>query len=333
MTGAGGFIGSHVAADQARRGSHVVALDLDLTKVRHLSAPGRFDLLEGDLTNPRVLERAVRGVDVILHLAAAHRSVRAGKRRYWRVNVEGVQQLTDLAGRCGVGRFVHCSSVGVFGTVSQPPASEQTPCHPETTYERTKAAGEKVVLAALREQGGLEAVVLRPAWVYGPGCPRTEKLFRAIGNSSFLMAGPGDRFRHCVYIRDMVDAFELASVAPGAVGQVIIVGDRQAVLVRDLLRQIAELTGAKPPRSVPVWLLHIAGLTAEMTYRVLPGEPPISRRTVKFFTANTSFDITRARKLLGWEPKYDLSRGLRETHQILTSPSSWRVPLPVAPAL
>lgn len=327
VTGAGGFIGSHLAADLADRGQHVVALDLHLDRVRHLESPGRFELIEADVAEPAVQARALEGVGSVYHLAAAHLTVGAGDEEFWRVNVEGVRSLIAAAEAVGVERFVHCSSIGVYGKIEHPPADENSPCHPDIAYETTKLEGEKVVLEAIAKRG-FPAVIIRPAWVYGPGCGRTEKLFRSISKGTFFLAGRGDALRHCVYIRDMVHAFQLAASSDKALGQVIIVGDSSAVRVRQLCDEIAALTGGRRPFSLPLPALWAAGMLAELLFKPLGAEPPLSRRTLKFFTSNTAFDISRARELLGYEPEYDLASGLAETASILGAKEPWRVPLP-----
>jgi len=318
VTGAGGFIGRHLAEGLARDGHPVTALDVHAEHLRPLERPGRFDVLEGDVADPDVQRRALDGVDTVFHLAAAHLGVSAGDAEFRRVNVEGVRTLVASCREVGVRRFVHCSSVGVFGEIERPPADETTPCRPDLVYERTKLAGEGVILDAVRADG-FPAVILRPVWVYGPGCPRTEKLFRSIGRGRFVLAGRGERLRHCVYVDDMVEAFRLASRADAALGQVIIVGDAEAVPVRRLVEEIARLTGARMPRSIPLPLLGLAARGAELAFLPLGREPPISRRTLKFFTANTAFSIARARALLGYEPRWDLATGLAETWRRLAA--------------
>ena len=326
VTGAGGFIGSHLAADQHSRGRRVVALDLDPARVAHLEQPGWFEIVQGDFLDPALARGALRGVDTVFHLAAAHLGSRASEAEHWRVNVEGVRELVEVAREAGVRRFIHCSSVGVHGRVEDPPADEQSPCRPELAYERSKLAGEAAVMAAIRDHD-FPAVILRPVWVYGPGCPRTEKLFRSVRMGLFPLAGRGEVLRHCMYIRDMVEAFDRAAEAPEAVGEVIIVGDELPATVRSLVEEIAALVGARPPRSVPLPALRAAAGLSELAFRPLGKEPPISRRSIKFYTNNTAFDIAKARRVLGWSPRYDLKTGLAETYRFLSSPAPWRVPL------
>lgn len=207
-----------------------------------------------------------------------------------------------------------------------PPADEESPCRPELAYERTKLAGEEAVRAAIRDHG-FPAVILRPVWVYGPGCPRTDKLFRAVRKGLFPLAGRGDALRHCIYIRDMLEAFDRAAVAPEAMGEVIIVGDELPATVRSLVEEIAGLVGSRPPRSIPLPALRLAAGLSELVFRLLDREPPISRRSIKFYTNNTAFDISKARRVLGWSPRYDFRTGLAETHRFASSPAPWRVPL------
>lgn len=326
VTGAGGFIGRHLAADQLSRGRTVVALDRDLGALGHLESE-RLELLEGDLRDERLLERAVAGVEVVFHLAAAHLSVATDGSEYRQVNVDALRRLAALSSAAGVGRFVHCSTVGVFGKLATVPADEDTRCEPELDYERTKLEGEGVLLEARREHG-FPVVILRPAWVYGPGCPRTDKLFRTIGSGRFVVAGRGRSLRHSVYIRDAVEAFELAATAPDALGQVLIIADDRAVSVRSLVDEIARVTGARKPPSVPSALLYLAGLGAELVFAPLGKEPPLSRRTLRFFSGNTSFDTERARGVLGFRPRYSLEAGLGETDEIRRQGHFWAVPIP-----
>lgn len=331
VTGAGGFIGSHLLAALAQSGCEVVALDLDLERVRHLEGAAQIELLEGDVGDPALVERALEGVRTVFHLAAAHLGVTAPDSEYWRINVEAVESLTSAALEAGVGRFVHCSSVGVYGRVERPPADEDSPCHPDLVYERTKLAGEKVVLEAIRDHG-LPAVVLRPAWVYGPGCPRTEKLFRAAVKGRLLMAGRGSSLRHCLYIRDMIEALQLAATKDDAIGQILIIGDESAVTVRQLLEEVARTANSRPPRSVPLILLSAVAVATELAFRLVGREPVISRRSMRFFTGNTAFDTTRAKNLLGFESRYDLERGLRETYELVSARRPWRISLTDYPA-
>jgi nucleoside-diphosphate-sugar epimerase len=311
VTGAGGFIGRHLTRALVERGDRVNALDPQ-------PPPALADVraIAGDVGDRAVRAEALGGVETVYHLAACHLGVRSPEQEFERVNVRASEALVREAAAAGARRFVHCSSVGVYGRIENPPADEESPCRPTLVYERTKLAGEQAVRAA-GAATGLAVVVLRPAWVYGPGCPRTEKLFRAIGRGRFVVAGDGRGLRHGIHVSDVVEAFVLAARSEAAVGQVIVVGDAAAVPVRRWVDEIARLAGARRPRSVPFPLFRAAATLAELAFRPLGVEPPISRRTLEFFTSNTSFRIDRARRLLGFEPRFDFSTGLAATHAAL----------------
>ncbi len=311
VTGAGGFIGRHLARALLERGDPVNALDLHPPS----AMPG-LRPIAGDVGDPAVRAEALRGVETVFHLAACHLGVRSSAQEFERVNVRASEALVREAAAAGVRRFVHCSSVGVYGRIANPPADEESPCRPRLVYERTKLAGEQVALAAGGE-AGVAVVVLRPAWVYGPGCARTEKLFRAIARGRFFVAGDGQGLRHGIHVSDMLRAFLLAAQSETAVGRVIVIGDAGAVTVRAWVDEIARLVGARRPRSVPLPVLWVAAVLCELASRPLGVEPPISRRTLEFFSSNTSFRIDRARALLGFDPRFDFSSGLAATHAAL----------------
>ena len=310
VTGAGGFIGSHVARRQLALGRRVRALDLHLSRLEGI-ADARLERVEGDFTDPAVQAAAVQGVDLVVHLASAHLEVSLPAEAYWRVNVHALPGLLEACRGAGVRRFVHVSTVGVYGNVRHPPADEESPCHPELLYDRTKLEGERQV-QEFHRRTGFPVVIVRPVWVYGPGCPRTERLFRSIRKGRFFFVGSGRTLRHCVYIDDLVDALELCATREGAVGQTYVIGDARPVTIRELAEEIARATGAKAPRlHLPVWLVWGAGALAEVAFKPLRREPPLSRRTLRFFTGNTAFDISRAREGLGFAPRYTLAEGLR----------------------
>lgn len=310
ITGAGGFIGSHLVNRQLELGKHVRALDLRLGRLDQI-ADGRLERVQGDFTDSVVQQEALRGVDVVFHLASAHLEVSVPEQTYWDVNVHALPGFLKSAQDAGVNRFVHVSSIGVYGEIKHPPADEQSPCAPELLYERTKYAGELEVRKYL-DATGFPIVIVRPAWVYGPGDDRTGKLFRAIGKGRFFFVGRPGTLRHCVYIDDFVDAMELAATSASAVGGTFIIGDNEAVTLEALAATIASVSGAKNPKlRIPLWLMNVLGLGLEVAFKPLGKEPPFSRRTLRFFTGNTAFDISRARDGLGFRPKYDVQSGMK----------------------
>jgi nucleoside-diphosphate-sugar epimerase len=256
-------------------------------------------------------------VDCIYHLASAHLEVSIPDARYWQVNVEATKNLLRAAQSAGVGRVVHCSSVGVFGEIAHPPADETTACHPTNIYEQTKLAGEQAALQ-FANTTGLPVVVARPAWVYGPRCPRTRKLLRSLKKGRFVMVGDGRALRHPIYVADAVAGLESCAAANGAAGQVYILAGARVITVDTLVRTAAEVVGARiPPARLPLGPAKVAGLALQLAFKPLGREPPFSRRSVDFFLKHNAYVTKKAQRELGFRAQTDLSNGLIRTWQWL----------------
>ncbi|NIM92794.1 MAG: NAD-dependent epimerase/dehydratase family protein, partial [Anaerolineales bacterium] len=247
VTGAGGFIGSHLVSDQLERGRHVTAVDLNLGDLSSISDHPRLKLLQGDFTDHALIEPYLLDIDICFHLASVHLEIGVTEEHFWAVNVGGTRDFVARCHRAGVGRFVHCSSVGVYGSLKNPPADESSECHPDTAYERSKLAGEMEV-HEYAKKNVYPVVIIRPAWVYGPGCPRTLKLFTAIQKRRFFFVGDGRSLRHPIYIEDMLEAFEMAATKPRAPGEIFIVAGPRAVTLRELTGEVANCLDVAPPK-------------------------------------------------------------------------------------
>ena len=201
----------------------------------------------------------------------------------------------------------------MYGPLTRLPADEATECHPDITYEITKLEGERLV-AQFRDQ--VSTVIVRPAWVYGPRCPRTLKLFRTIAKRRFVIVGQGENLRHPVYIDDMVAAFELAATRPNVDGQTFIIASDEAVRLRELVDEIIRVQGLSyRPMRLPLPLVWSMCYGVEKVFSLLNREPPFSTRSIKFFTESSAFNISRAEKRLGYRPRTRLRDGLAATHE------------------
>jgi len=315
ITGAGGFIGSHLVDSQLEQGHEVRALDLHLDLLRHQSAHPHLEAIRGDITDDEHLDEILAGVEVVYHLASAHLDVSLSDEHYRRVNVGGTLALLQAAQQAGVKRFVHCSSVGVIGDVENPPADETTECHPTNIYEKTKLEGESAALE-FSQRTGFPVVVARPAWVYGPRCPRTSKLMRTISKGRFPFFGQGQNMRHPVYISDAVKGLELCASADGVNGEVFIIAGENAVPVSELVKVISAELGVNPSKlHLPIALGLLGGYSLEVAFKLIGKAPPFSRRSVDFFLKHNAYDISKAKRMLGYKPQIDLRTGIQKTIQ------------------
>ena len=321
ITGAGGFIGSHLVDSQLQQGHKVRAVDLHLDLLKHQAGHPDLDAIRADITNKDIVRKLVEGTDIAYHLASAHLDVSLSDEHYHRVNVGATLSLLEAAKKAGVKRFVHCSSVGVIGDVKHPPADETTECHPVNIYECTKLEGE---IAALdfSSRTGFPVVVIRPAWVYGPRCPRTSKLIRSISKGRFPIFGTGKNLRHPVYITDAIQGLELCAETPDIDGEVFIIASEVPVESRELVNVIRDQLNVRIPQIyLPIFLGQAAGTALELTFKLLGRQPPFSRRSMDFFLKHNAYIIAKAQSRLKYQPQVELLTGIQKT--VESTNTSW----------
>jgi nucleoside-diphosphate-sugar epimerase len=313
VTGATGFIGQALVRKLVARGDDVRALVRSKAKGAVLGLQSG-ETVEGDITDPAAVERAVRGTEVVYHIAGSFRDAKLPDCRYREVNVDAVRLLIEAASRNDVRRIVHCGTCGIHGNIQGPPADETYPIRPVGIYEETKAAGEKIAFETGRDSG-IEVTALRPGPVYGPGDTRLLKLFKLANRDPTVLIGSGTAGYHLVYIDDLTDAFILAGRSAAAPGEAFLIGGPEIPSLNELVKMVAAINGRKLRRIVrlparPMWL---AGWACEMMCRPLGIEPPIFRRRVDFFINNRAYDIGKARALLGYAPRVHMREGLERT--------------------
>jgi nucleoside-diphosphate-sugar epimerase len=317
VTGAGGFIGHNLCNYLVSQRHNVIGVDLHYQEEAAKEPRSGFQPKVGDFRNWEKMKEWLSGVDAVIHLASVHLQISLDKKAYWDINVHSLRPLLDLAMQSGVQRFVHVSSVGVYGNLKKWPAKEETPCVPQSIYGETKLAGEMEV-RKFSEETGFPVVIIRPAWVYGPYCPRTLKIYRSLRKGRFIMIGNGENLRHPIYISDMLEAFRLAMKADSAVGESFIIAGQRPITTNELVESFCkELNVPNPKIRIPYRLGAAMAWGIESVFSLAKIEPPISRRSLEFFNTNNAFDSSKARKLLGFEPKFSFEDGLRESREWL----------------
>ena len=315
VTGATGFTGGHLARGLTSRGHAVRALARTAGPAGDALARDGIEIAMGDLRDCRALAHAIDGVDVIYHVAAIYRQAGVGRSDYEAVNTAAVEAIVELAAECGARRVVYCSTVGVHGDVQGPPATEDAPLRPGDEYQRSKVEGERRARQTA-ERLGVGLTIVRPSGIYGPGDRRLLKLFRGVARRRFVILGSGQIFYHLTYIDDLVEGFRLCGEMPSAVGRTYILAGGEVTTLNVLTDAIAREAGVDPPRlHLPVWPFWLAGAACEALCVPLRIEPPLYRRRVDFFTKSRAFDISRARREVGYSPQVGLGDGIRRTLQ------------------
>ncbi len=311
VTGATGFAGGALCRRLVETGHAVVAFVRAGSDDRALRELG-VEVRGVDITNGAAVQGAFEPFERVFHVAAAYRTEHADRDVFERVNVGATRHLLEAARRAGVGRFVHTSTVGVQGAIEDAPADEDYRFAPRDHYQRSKLEGERLARAAFNE--GMPGVIVRPVGLYGPGDRRYLKLFRAVARGRFVMIGSGRTLRHMTHVDDLVDGMLLASTHSGAVGRVYTIGGAENPTLREVVDTIADAVGRPRVRwHVPFAPVYAASVVCDRACRLVGVSPPLYPRRVNFFRIDRAFTIERARRELGYAPRYDLRSGIEHT--------------------
>lgn len=316
VTGATGFVGSRVALAAARRGWSVRASGRKTSgpEVDELRAAG-IEYVPGDYTDAAFATGLTKGITHVCHLAAAWREAGAPAEHFRNVNVAGTLTLATSAESNGVERLLFCSTIGVHARAARDPVAEDAAFDITNPYEQSKLDAEN----ALREFANgkrMKVAILRPADAYGPGDVRLLKLFKSVRKGRFPLVGAGNGKRHMLFVEDLAEAFLAACTAPIGAGDTFIIAGPETATLRDVLARLQKITGsARYGFRVPTLLMSFAAAAIEDLCRLLGRSPPLHRRTLDFYRTDVTYDISRARRVLGYDPKVGLDEGLARTWQ------------------
>jgi len=311
VTGATGFTGGALAKMLVNRGDQVTALVRNTANTEALKALG-VTLVYGDITDKEAVLAAAEGIDIIYHIAAVYRTAGHPDEYYEAVNVGGVQHIIDAAREHNVGRTVHCSTIGVHGDIEEIPSNEESPFNPGDIYQRTKLAGEELFAKAMNE--GLVGSIFRPGAIYGPGDMRLLKMFKQIDRGFFPLFGGGQNMYHLSYIDDLTNGIVLCGEHPNAVNQRFILCSNEYGSLKELSHIIAEKLGVAAPKlAPPIGPLMLAAKLCEALCKPFGIDPPLHTRRVEFFVKSRAFDNSKARKLIGYDPKISTEQGVAQT--------------------
>jgi 2-alkyl-3-oxoalkanoate reductase len=310
VTGASGFLASHLIPVLRERGHSVRALVLPSSDRTPLRQAG-VDIHTGDVRLPGTLAGAMRQVDAVFHLAAAI-GVRRPLREYYAVNVTGTENVCRAAVAAGVKRLVHVSSTSVYEQGLGVPVDETFPlAPPPDPYAETKAAGDMLVQRLIADEH-LPASIVRTSTIFGPGDHLNfGRIADRLLAGTSIVIGSGRNRVPVAFVDDVVRGLLLV-LEHQAAGEVYNITDDRCPTQRELLEEIADQVGARPPRiHVPYRLLYGAAYLAERLAQATRSERAVvTRFGVLLYGADNRFAIDKARHELGYEPRVPLRQGV-----------------------
>lgn len=316
VTGASGFLGSHVLDRLAAMGTPALGLGRDAERCKALERQGHA-VIRHDLSRPfdASLDPRPGKVDRVIHCAAL--STPFGRLQdFVAANVIATQNLLDFAERQGVSRFVHISSPSVcFAFRDQLRLTEDTPLpEPVNHYARTKREAERIVLGS----PAVHAVVLRPRGIYGAGDRALlPRLVKAAKSRPLPLFRSGRAAIDLTHVDDVVDAVIAALAAPArAEGRIFNVSGGEVLPVRRIADEACGRAGLKARwRPMPLMPAMLAAGLMEAVAIRLPGrpEPPVTRYGLGLFAYAQSLDLSKAKRVLDWVPKVSFEEGLDRT--------------------
>ena len=324
MTGGGGFLGGAVVRGLLARGEQVVSVARgDYPALRELGV----ETVRGDLADPAVALAAAQGCDVVVHVAAKA-GIWGSAADFERSNVDATRNVVAACRAAGVRRLVHTSTPSVVhGGASIAGGDESLPYATRfsSAYPRTKAVAERMVLAAADDELG--TVALRPHLVWGPGDTQLVPAILARARAGRVrFVGGGNAVVDTTYVDDAVAAHLCAvdRVAPGAAcsGRPYFITSADPRPVRAVVNEILAAGGLPPEsRSVPLWVAVAAGTLAEGVWWLLrrQDDPPMTRFLARQLATDHWFDVSAARRDLGWAPVVGLDEGFRRLGDALAA--------------
>ncbi len=318
VTGATGFLGSHIADRLIERGDSVRALVRPTSDTSYLES--RAEFVVGDITEPDTLPAALAGVEVVYH-AAANVADWGRWSKFKRVTVDGTRNMLRAAANAGVRRFLHVSSDAVYrfdDLARGVDESTRLETHfgPLDYYRRAKTAAEKVARRA-HERGRVPVTIVRPALILGErDAAMLPGLVVFLKSSTAAYMGNGRNRLPCIHAGDVADLCIRAATTEEALGETYNAVNEEHVTQRDLFDAAAESAGIDAPRrSVPLRVLYTFAAVTEAIARLRgwSHHPDLTRFAVNLMGLDYIEDNSKARTELGWRAEVGMREAVRRS--------------------
>jgi len=320
VTGANGFVGSHLVEGLLSKGYHVICLVRKTSNLRWLSGLN-VEYVYADISEKESLSReagsfgknVLNDVDFVFHVAGLTKA--KSKEEYLKANYEGTKNLIEacVENNQQIKRFVYISSQAAVGPgKDDQPLDETAPCNPVTDYGKSKLEGEKIVLEFSSK---LPVTIIRPPAVYGPRDSDILSFFKVANYGFKTFFGKGESYLSLCYIEDLIDGIILAAESPKATGQIYFIADDQIYSWREAFRIVAKVLNKKTiTLKIPKVFLYAIAFVSENVARLLGKPTVINMQKVREITQKYWLcDVSKAKKELGFSPQYKLEEGAKKT--------------------
>lgn len=316
VTGASGFVGSHLVRALLARGDAVRVLARSASGGAALKAAGA-EVWVGDLAQPDRIDGLADGLDVVFHLASA---MSGSADRFERVDLEGTRRLLRMAAEAGVRRFVYPGTLSAHPLAQLPDGAvidERCPLDDTGllgNYARAKRRAEEVVLAA-HQRREIEVVIVRLGLVCGVGTSLfPPHVCHVVGPGRVVLFGDGMVPLPLTFIDNAVDALVLGATRPGIGGEIFHIVDDDVLTQAEYLALLRQCTGSnlhilRLPRAA----YYALGWLAEMVAKLRDQEAATNRHRVRARLRHVRWDCTKAKRVLHWCPRVPLRKGLSDS--------------------
>lgn len=314
ITGATGFIGSHLCQELIKRGFQLRLLVRDRSKVSE-DIMNKCEVFVGDLIIKNSLEGCCDGIDIVFNLAAltGHDSPsKEAFEKFHQANVEGLKNIVEEAKKSKVRRFIHISSTASMG-IQMKTANELSECKPYTPYQVAKYEGERFILQEYHTNQ-FPAIIIRPCMIYGPGYKGELYTFTKLCNTGvFPRFGKGENKTPMLFVSDLVKTL-INCIDKGREGEIYIVTSEQSYPLKDVANWIGLSLNKKIVHVYcPIWLGKVGASFLEKALPLFGKKTPVTKQNIISTVIDRCFDVTKAKRELCFEQTVRPQEGIKLT--------------------
>jgi nucleoside-diphosphate-sugar epimerase len=328
ITGASGFIGSHVAeyfSDKGRAIKCLVKENSDIAFLRTHDIP----ITLGDITDEESIRKALNDCDSIIHIAGLSRDW-GKKSDFYQINVDGTLNILRAAKSLNINKIIITGSVSSYGEEDCPVKKNETSVynshyqyfidsifHCKMNYYRDSKALATQKAIKYAEEENLNMIVIEPAFVFGEREFHTGffEYLKAVKNGAKILPGSAKNKFHVIYARELARAYDLAWQNNIQGVERIIIGNSDAPFQHNFYRLLCERAGLRKPKNIPKIIIYPVGMLMELFAAIVKSKNPpvLTRGRVNMFYDNVEYDVLKAKKILGFETIMTLDESVEKT--------------------